>query len=287
MRFDYLEPVTVEETLTMLEKYNGRAGIIAGGTDLLIKIKSKTVRPEYVIDITAIPNLGYINYDEQHGLKIGALTTIRDLETSIELQKRYPIIPQAASQLGSVAIRNVATVGGNLCNALPSAEMAQPLIALSASVKIVGPDGDRLIPLEDFFTGVGTTALKKNELLVEIQIPAQSPDTWGLYFKHSVRGTIDLAIVNLAIVITLERQNKTCKDIRIVMGAVAETPIRAKEAERVLRGKEIDKQLISKAAKTASEEAHPRAGSIRGSVEYKKEMIRVFTGRALRELISL
>ena len=287
MRFDYLEAKTIDQAISLLGQYDGRAKIIAGGTDLWLKIRNKAIKPEYVIDITSIPNLNYIDYSGHYGLKIGALTTIRELETSIELQKRHPIISQAASQLGSVAIRNVATIGGNLCNALPSAEMAQPLIALSAQLIIAGPGGERIMPLENFFTGVGKTALGRSELLVEIEVPPLLPETKGLYIKHSVRGTIDLAIVNLAIVITLEPENKTCNDIRIVMGSVAETPIRAQKAEKVLRGLKIDSKLIDKAAQVASDEAHPRTGSIRGSVEYKKEMIKVFTRRALGELTAL
>jgi len=258
MRFDYLEAKTIDQAISLLGQYDGRAKIIAGGTDLLLKIRNKAIKPEYVIDITSIPNRNYIDYSGHYGLKIGALTTIRELETSIELQKRHPIISQAASQLGSVAIRNVATIGGNLCNALPSAEMAQPLIALSAQLIIAGPGGERIMPLEDFFTGVGKTALGRSELLVEIEVPPLLPETKGLYIKHSVRGTIDLSIVNLAIVITLEPENKTCNDIRIVMGAVAETPIRAQKAEKVLRGLKIDSKLIDKAAQMASDEAQKR-----------------------------
>ena len=286
MRFDYLEPETIEETLAMLSKYNGRSKIIAGGTDLILQIRRKAIKPEYVIDITRIPGLDYITFDDQQGLRFGSLTTIRALETSVELQKNYPIISQAASQLGSVAIRNVATLGGNLCNALPSAETAQVLVALSAQVRIIGPGGDRTLPLEDFFTGVGETLLKPNELLLEILVPKLAPHTSGMYIKHSARGTIDLAIVNIAVVMTMEPDKKVCKDARIVLGAVAPTPLRAKKAENVLKGKKIDGALIDRAAQVASDEARPRDGSIRGSFEYKKEMVRVLTGRAIREVTA-
>lgn len=286
MRFDYLEPETIEETLAMLSKYNGRSKIIAGGTDLILQIRRKAIKPEYVIDITRIPGLDYITFDDQQGLRFGALTTIRALETSVELQKRCPIISQAASQLGSVAIRNVATLGGNLCNALPSAETAQVLVALSAQVRIIGPGGERTLPLEDFFTGVGETLLKPNELLLEILVPKLAPHTSGMYIKHSARGAIDLAIVNVAVVMTMEPDKKVCKDARIVLGAVAPTPLRAKKAENVLKGEKIDGSLIDRAAQVASDEARPRDGSIRGSSEYKKEMVRVLTGRAIREVTA-
>jgi carbon-monoxide dehydrogenase medium subunit len=286
MRFDYLEPENIEETLAMLSEYNKRSKIIAGGTDLILQIRHKAIKPEYLIDITRIPGLNYITFDDEEGLRLGTLTTIRALETSVELQKRCPIISQAARQLGSVAIRNVATLGGNLCNALPSAETAQALVALSAKVRIIGPGGERILPLEDFFTGVGETLLKPNELLLEILVPKLTPNTFGIYIKHSARGTIDLAIVNIAVAMTMGPDKKTCEDARIVLGAVAPTPLRAKEAESVLKGKKIDGALIDRAAQVASDEARPRDGSIRGSFEYKKEMIKILTGRAIREVTA-
>lgn len=287
MRFGYLEARTVEEAMYLLGKYDGEAKVIAGGTDLVLQARNRQIDPKYVVDITTIPGMDYIDYDETQGLRIGALTTIRALEVSTELHQGYPIISQAASQLGSVAIRNVATVGGNLCNALPSAETSQALLALSGRVKIVGPNGERVVPLEDFFTGVGTTVLKTGELLLEIQIPVLPPDTRGVYMKHSMRGTIDLAIVNVAVVVTLDREDEAvCRDIRIVLGAVAPTPMRAYKAEDILRGKRINSDLIHTAAQVASDEAHPRAGSIRGSAEYKKEMVRLFTKRLIEEAIA-
>ena len=155
MRFEYLEPESIEEALTMLSQYRGKSKIIAGGTDLMLQVRNRAIKPEYVVDITRIPGLDYITFDDQQGLRLGALTTIRALETSVELQRKYPILSQAASQLGSVAIRNVATVGGNLCNALPSAETSQALVALSAQVRIIGPGGERTMPLEGLFCRCG------------------------------------------------------------------------------------------------------------------------------------
>jgi CO/xanthine dehydrogenase FAD-binding subunit len=286
MGFHYIPPKSIEETVSMLSRFYGKAKVIAGGTDLLIQIKNKMTNPEYVIDITGIPELERVSYDENEGLRIGTLTSIRTLETSTEIHQRYPVISQAASQLGSVAIRNVATVGGNLCNALPSAEMAQALLALSARAKITGPSGERVVPLEDFFTGVGTTVLKPEELLVEIQVPPPLANTRARYHKHSTRGSIDLAIVNVAVVVTLEPEGKVCKDIRIALGAVAPTPMRARKAEEAMKGEQINEALINRTAQLASDEAHPRPGSIRGSVEYKKEMVKVFTRRLIKEAVA-
>jgi len=285
MRFEYLEPESIEETLTILSQYQGKSKIIAGGTDLMLQMRNKAVKPEYVVDITRIPGLDCIAFDDQQGLRLGALTTIRALETSVELQRKYPVISQAASQLGSVAIRNVATVGGNLCNALPSAETSQALIALSAQVRIIGPGGERTVPLEHFFTGVGKTVLQPHEILLEIIVPESPPHTSGIYIKHSPRGPIDLAIVNITVLMTMEPDHKVCRDAKIVLGAVFPTPLRARMAENVLKGKRVDGALIDLAAQVASDEAHPRQGSIRGSFEYKKEMVRVLTGRAIKEIM--
>jgi carbon-monoxide dehydrogenase medium subunit len=286
MRFDYLEPEGIEEALALLGKYSRKSKIIAGGTDLMLQVRYKQIKPEYVVDITRIPGLDYIAFDDQQGLRLGALTTIRALETSVELQKKYPIISQAASQLGSVAIRNVATVGGNLCNALPSAETSQALVALSAQVRIIGPGGERTLPLEGFFAGVGKTLLQPEEILLEILIPPLAPHTSGAYIKHSPRGPIDLAIVNITVLMTMEPDHKVCRDAKIVLGAVSPTPLRARKAENVLKGNRVDGALIDRAAQVASDEAHPRHGSIRGSFEYKKEMVRALTGRAIREVTA-
>jgi carbon-monoxide dehydrogenase medium subunit len=287
MRFEYLEPESIEEALTILSQYQGKSKIIAGGTDLMLQMRNKAIRPEYVVDITRIPGLDYITFDDQQGLRLGALTTIRGLETSVELQRKYPVISQAASQLGSVAIRNVATVGGNLCNALPSAETSQALLALSAQVRVVGPGGERTIPLEGFFTGVGKTLLQPDEILLEILVPESLPHTSGIYIKHSPRGPIDLAIVNITVLMTMEQDHRVCRDVKIVLGAVSPTPLRAKKAENMLKGKRVDGALIDRAAQVASDEANPRRGSIRGSFEYKKEMVKVLTGRAIKEVIGL
>jgi carbon-monoxide dehydrogenase medium subunit len=287
MRFEYLEPESIEEALTILIQYQGKSKIIAGGTDLMLQMRNKTIRPEYLVDITRIPGLDYITFDGQRGLRLGALTTIRALETSLELQRKYPVISQAASQLGSVAIRNVATVGGNLCNALPSAETSQALVALSAHVRVVGPRGERTVDLENFFTGVGKTLLQPDEVLLEILVPEPASHTAGIYIKHSPRGPIDLAIVNITVLMTMEADQKVCRDAKIVLGAVSPTPLRARNAESVLKGKRVDGALIDRAAQVASDESHPRHGSIRGSFEYKKEMVKVLTGRAIREVTGL
>lgn len=274
----------MDVAMGMLGRYREKAKIIAGGTDLMLQMRLGARKPQYLIDITRIPGLDTIAFDDEGGLRLGALTTIRALETSAELQERFPILVRAAGQLGSVAIRNVATVGGNLCNALPSAETSQALTALSAQVRMTGPDGERTLPIEDFFIGVGRTALRPDELLMEILVPRMAPGTSGVYIKHAPRGPIDLAIVNITVLMTMEPGERICRDARIVLGAVAPKPLRARKAEDLLKGQKVVSGLIHQAAQTASDEAHPRKGSIRGSFEYKKEMVRVLTARAIGEL---
>jgi carbon-monoxide dehydrogenase medium subunit len=283
MRFNYLEPTTIKEAVSLLSKYDGRAKVIAGGTDLLVQIRDKVILPEYVVDITYLPGLDYISYDKKQGLKIGALTTIRALEKSGELLQACPVIAQSAGLLGSVAIRNVATVGGNLCNAAPSADTAPALIGLSARAKIVGPGGERVVPLEEFFTGPGQTVLKTGEMLAEIQVPVPPPGTKGAYLKHS-RSAVDLATVGVAVIMVLD-SGEVCKDVKIVLGAVAPTPMRAKKAEEILRGKKIGPALIEKAAESASVEAKPIT-DVRASAEYRREMVKVFTRRAITQIMA-
>jgi len=283
--FEYLEPKTVEEAVSLLSKYRGKAKVIAGGTDLVVQMRGELTKPQYVVDITAISGLDYINYDEKGGLRVGALTTIRGLERSTVLHQRYPVISVAASRLGSVAIRNVGTLGGNLCNAASSAEMAPALIGLSARAKIAGPDGERIVPLEDFFTGPGITVLKTEELLLEIEVPALLSGTKGIYLKHAIRGTGDLAIVGVAVMVTPEPKGEVCRDIKIVLGAVAPTPMRAHNAEEIIKGKRVDKALINKSAQVASDEACP-ISDVRASAEYRRDMVKVFTQRALREVMA-
>jgi len=223
MRFEYVEPATIQEAVSSLIKYDGKGKVIAGGTDLLVQMRQKTIKPEYVIDIGYIPNLDYITYHRKLGLRIGALTTIRSLELSDELRRRYPVISHAAGCLGSVAVRNQGTLGGNLCNAAPSAETAPPLIGLSARAKIVGSEGERVVLLEDFFAGPGTTVLQTGELVVEVQVPDPSPTTRGVYLKHAIRGSIDLAIVGVAVITDFDPKKEVCKDFSLDCVCIWET----------------------------------------------------------------
>jgi carbon-monoxide dehydrogenase medium subunit len=319
MEAEYLVPATIQEAISLLGKHVGKAKIIAGGTDLMVQLRRKTVEPEYVIDITGIPGLDGISYDEQQGLKIGALATIRALELSTELHQRYPIMAQAASQVGSAAIRSVGTIGGNLCQdtrcpyyavihlrsqlpcyrgggdicyavkgakrcmAMALAETAPTLICLGAEVSISGPTGERTVHLEDFFVNPGITALQEDEILTAIKVPNLPAQAQGAYLKHSFRGALDLATAGVATVLTID--NGVCQDTKIALLGVAPTPIRAHQAEDTIKGERINEMIISSTAQAAAAESHPV--SDRGaSAEYKREMVQVFTRRVIREALA-
>lgn len=279
----YFAPETLEEACSLLSEHKDNARVIAGGTDLLLKMRQGDVLPKYIINIRNIPEQDYIVYDEKKGLRIGSLTTICSIKTSSLIQEKFGILAQAASQLGTVQIRNQATIGGNVCNAATSADTIPALLVLGASVKIVAAGGERTIPIEDFFVGPGQTVLKADEIVVEIRVPNLPPRSAGVYMKHTIRKALDLAIVGVAAIATLD--GEVLGDVKIALGTAAPTPIRARGAEDILKGQKIDEKLIEKAAQTASDESSPR-DSMRSSAEYRKKMLKVLVGRAVRQAIE-
>ncbi len=282
-KFEYLSPHTVQEACSFLFQYGDKARVIAGGTDLLNSMKERIITPEYIIGLRGISDLDYIESDAD-GIRIGALTTITSLGNSSVIHEKFPCLAEVPGKMATVQIRNMGTIGGNLCNAAPSADTAPMLICLGAKAKIVGTDAERVVSLEDFFTGPGETLLKTGEILVEIQVPNQPDNTAGAYFKMS-RVSVDLAIVGVAVLITLDGKGESCSDIKIALGAVAPTPMRAKKAEEAIKGKKINEGLIEQAGQIASEEARPIT-DVRGSAYYRKEMVKVLTKRAIRQALD-
>ncbi len=277
-------PKTLSEAFSLLKKHNGAVRAIAGGTDLLPKMKRREVAPKYLIDLKGIRDLNFIKYDKEKGLRIGAATTLSEILESSAVSKCYPVLTEAVSQMASTQIRNVATIGGNLCNAVPSADTAPSLIALGGQLKLVGPKKVRMVPVEEFFKGPDKTVLGPGELVAEVQIPPSSGG-FGTYLKHTLRAKMDLAIVGVAAYLTLDSKKQICKDVKIVLGAVAPIPMRAKKAEEALRGKTLDENLIENAARIASEESRP-IDDIRSSAEYRREMVRILTKKALKRSLE-
>jgi len=278
--FSYLAPTTLDEALSLLAEHKGRAKVIAGGTDLIPKLKRREIAaPGYVIDLKAIPGLDKI---KQNGsdLSLGALVTIGAVETSPVIQQKFAILAQAAQSMASPQVRNRGTIAGNICNAVPSADSAPPLLTLGAKLKLTSRKGARTVGIEDFFTGPNQTALTDEEILEAIQIPAMPPNSKGVYLKLTPRRAMDLAIVGVAAVVTA--QDGVCKDIHLALGAVAPTPIRAKKAEAVLKGQKFSDSLIEKAAQTAAAEAKP-IDDHRASAEYRRDMVEVLVKRAIKQ----
>jgi carbon-monoxide dehydrogenase medium subunit len=283
-RFDYLVPKTLDEALSLLSQYKGKAQVIAGGTDLVPKLKRREIKaPEYVIDLKGIPDLDYIKYDEGSGLSLGALTTIHAVETSPVIQEKFSVLFQAAESMASIQVRNRGTVAGNLCNAVPSADTAPALLTLEAKLRLISPKGERIVNIEDFFTGPKETAATDDEILQEIQVPSLPASSRGGYLKLTLRRAMDLAIVGVAVVAIPE--DGVCKDIRIALGAVSPTPVRVREAEAVIKGQRLSDELIERAAQIAAEGCCPISDH-RASAEYRTDMVKVLTMRAINQAVS-
>lgn len=269
-------PSNLQDALARLNANSG-ARPIAGGTDLLLGVIRGKISCSEMVNLGSLSELRYIT-EEGNRIRIGALTTIAQIENSDLIAKYIPAVTAAASCLGSWQIRTTATLGGNLCNAAPSAEMAPPLIALGAEVRLVSLGGDRTVPLESFFVGPGSTVLRPGEILQEVIIPIPTSEVQTTYLRHSLKRSTDIAVVNVAVALRLSAGK--AEDVRLVLGAVAPTPIRARAAESILEGNSPTMATIVRAAEEASKECSP-ISDLRGSADYRREMVRVYVKRAL------
>lgn len=282
-QFEYLAPATIGEACNLLLELGAGAKVMAGATDLIPPMKDKAIVPEYLIDLKKIPGLDYLEYDEAEGLKIGALTTLRTLETSPLVKEKNPAVAHAAKVVASTQIRMKGTMAGNICNASPSCDSAPNLVAQGAKILVQGPNKDRCIKIEDFFLGVKKTSLEPGEIVTGIVIPPLKENEAAAYIKHAVRKAMDLAIIGVAVKIKVE--NGICTDAKIALGAVATTPVRAPKAEEALIGKELTDEVIVKASEEAMNSCNP-ISDIRASKEYRKDMVRVFTKRAIKQAME-
>jgi carbon-monoxide dehydrogenase medium subunit len=277
--FKYLTPKTLDEAISLHESHGAQARYVAGGTDVLVKIKEGKVTPDYLISLKHIigQDRPFLNH-ETGELYIGAFCTHRSIEQSTLVQHQYPIIHDAVKNIGSVQIRNVATIGGNLVNAVPSADGAIPLIALDAKANIYGTKGQRSIDLRRFFLGPGQCDLDGGEILTEIVIPPLAPRTGSAYIKHGRREAMELPMLGVGVLLSLEEDMSTCSNVRICLGVAAPIPFRAMEAEKYLKGKTVDEINLTEAGKIAGQESKVR-DSIRGVAWYRREMVGVLVKR--------
>lgn len=275
--FEYFAPRTAKEAVAALAAHP-EAMVLAGGTDMLVRMKARVWRPEAVVDVRRIAGLDALRFDRRAGLTIGAAVTMRQVELFEAAWKHFAAVAQGAAVVGSIQIRNLATVVGNVCNAAPSADTAPGLIALGAKVRIAGPKGRRSALVENFMAGPGRTTLRPGEFVTAIQVPMPGPRTGSAYVRHTPRGAMDIAVVGVGVALTLAPRTGACEDVKIVLGAVGPTPLRAKAAEKALRGQKLTEALIARAAEIAAGEARP-ISDVRGSAAFRREMVQVLTRR--------
>ena len=282
--FEYFAPSSITDALLLLDAKR-EARVLAGGTDLLVQLKQRELSAECLIDLKLIPELRGVELGEDNHLHVGALTTVSEIIGSDIVNDEIPILRQVAESMGSWQVRNKATIGGNICRAAPSADFAPVLLVLDAQLKIVNSRAERIVNLTNFFTGPGKTVLQRNDILQEIiiQVPSGS---WALeYGRQSRRKTMDLALVNVAVFLMLDSGKSVCEDIRIAVGSVAPTPVRARNAEQYLSKAEISTERINTASRMAAEETDP-ISDVYGSAWYKREVVRAQTARTLKEAHS-
>ena len=279
-KFEYFAPESLEEALRLLMEIGDGAYLIAGGTDLLVKMRNRLLTPKAIIGLKKIKGLGRISFNKKEGLGIGATALLADVASHSVVRKHYPAIAYAAGETANVQIRNMGTVAGNLCNAAPSADNAPILIAMGAEVTLMSMKGERQIPLDQFFKGPGLTAIKPGEILTSIFVPLPPPRSGTSYQHISARSKVDISAVGLGVMITMN--GEACKEASIALGAVAPTPIRAINTERMVKGKRLSLQLLDKAGVRASKECSPIT-DVRATAEYRKKMVAVLTKRALIE----
>lgn len=281
--FDYVKVSSLEEASKLAAEKGDKAVLMAGGTDVILLIHEKAIPADTVIDIKGIPGLDEIKYVDGEGMRIGALVKLYDIQNSDIVKEKMPALSDASRSVASPQIRRKGTMVGNICNASPSADTASILVAMNAVVKVYNAEGEKDIPIDEFFKGVKKTALVPGDIVTGLFIPELNKGEGSAYFKHSVRKAMDLAIIGVGAKIKMDG-NKIA-DARVCMGGVAITPLRAKNAEQILIGNEITDELLEKAGVAASQECSP-ISDVRASAEYRTDMVRVYTKRAVRKAVE-
>lgn len=279
-RFEYFTPESVENACKLLTEQGDGAFIMAGGTDLLVKIHKGAMKAKAIIDLQKIKGIDGISYEKGKGLTIGAMARLTDVGNHPDIKAKYPAVSKAALATANTQIRNMGTVAGNLCNAAPSADNAPVLMAMGAVVTLKNDKGERKVPLNEFFRGPGMTVIEKGEILTSIFVPEPPKGSGTAYQYLSARGKVDIAAVCIGVMVVME--GNICKDAKIVLGAVAPVPMRAKVAEKVVIGSKISTGCLEKLGLEASKESMPIT-DMRSSAEYRKILVGVLSARAVEE----
>lgn len=282
--FEYRTPKSLKEVHANLKEFGSDAKLVAGGTALIIMMKQRLVRPSCLISLRSVRGLNGIEL-QNGGLRIGGLATHRQLETSPLIRRRLPMLADTYHHVATLRVRNMATVGGGLAHADPNQDPPPSLIALGATLKATSANGSRVIPMDEFFKDYYETVLNPDELITEVMVPKLPPNSGAAYIKFLPRTADDYATVSAAAVLTLDKSNKTIADVRIALGSVGVTPIRATAAEAVLRGQPLKAEAFAEAGEKAKEAVDP-ISDFRGSAGYKKDMAAVFVRRALEKALG-
>jgi carbon-monoxide dehydrogenase medium subunit len=283
--FKYAAPTSLQEAIDLLSRTNGEGRPLAGGTDLIAQMKENRKSPSLVIDVKRIPDLNVLSFDRTQGLRLGAAVCCARIATFPPARDRYLALVEACGLIGSVQIQNRAAVGGNFCNATPSADTVPPVISYGGNVVIAGPNGRRELPAEDFFVGPGQTVLAKGEIVVEITVPPPPPRSGAAYLRFIPREEMDIAVAGVGSFVQLGADGRRCQQVRIALAAVAPTPVRAREAEEFLAGKRADETNFAQAGELAARAAKP-ISDVRGSAAYRTELVKVLTRRSLRKALE-
>jgi aerobic carbon-monoxide dehydrogenase medium subunit len=282
----YLQPLTVQDALDMLSEYEGRALIIAGGTDVVPMLRQGDLKAEALVDITRLPGMNCIEA-EGESICMGGLVTHGQVNSSSLIREKAGLLAEAAGAVGSPQIRNVATVAGNVVSAQPAADVTLPLLTLNAKVTILSKGGEREVPLTHLFPGKGRPALDcRREILTRIRFPALQNNQGGCYLRLSMRRALALPMLVSATVVTVDPVKRTILEAAISLGPVAPTPFRASKTESKLRNAPISAETLEMAARLAFEESNPRSSLLRGSTDYRKAMVKVFIRRGLSRALA-
>ena len=277
--FEFFEPTTLAEASRLFAQ--GHAQLLAGGTDIVIGMKALTETPRSVISLQKIPGLTGITTEAGNSISVGAMAKARDVELSADIQQHHTALAEGASEIGSIQIRNLATIGGNIAHASPAADTVAGLLVADAQVDIASADGERSVPIDELFTGPGQTVLAPGEIITRFRLP--SPTSGSCYLKHKIREVMDLAFIGVAAAVNLD--NGVITDARIGLAAVAPTPIRATEAENLLKGNELTAELLVQVGEAAAAAARP-ISDLRCSAEHRREMVDVLTRRSVQAAVA-
>jgi len=277
--FDYLEPKTVAEACALLKQHGGKAKVFAGGSQLTILMKQGLLEPKSLVNIKKIPELKGIRYDATEGLTIGALVTHREIETSPLIKEKCPVLSEAEREVANIRVRNMGTVGGNLASGEPLTDLSQIFISLDGKAKIAGPNGQRIIPVEELFLDFYTTCIAEDEILTQVVLPPLPPRSAIEYIRFSSSSVVDKPSAGVAVRLTLDNGGELIETARVVLGCVGATPVRARKAEALITGKTLTPELAEEAGSIASQECSPTS-DLRGSEQYKRAIVKTLVKRA-------